>query len=225
MRYLHKVAAIAIKDLRAEARTRDLTPAMLVYSLIVIVVFNFVFEPGVAERGSLAPGVLMIAFTFAGMLGLSRSFAAEREEEALRGLVLAPMDRSAIYLGKLLSNLAFLFGIALTSLLAVGFFFNLDILRVLARLALVLLLAILGFVAVGTIYAGLASNIRFREVLLPILLFPVIVPILIAAVNAMGMIMRDRPMADASQWLRLMVGYDAIFVIVGVLIFDNVVRE
>ncbi|MGQ9629060.1 MAG: heme exporter protein CcmB [bacterium] len=225
MSYLRKVLAIAVKDLRSEARARELTPAMLVFSLIVIVIFNFAFEPGLQNRDVLAPGILWVAFAFSGMMGLVRSFAAEREQDAIRGLMLAPMDRSAIYLGKLLSNLIFLLGVEAVGLLAFGIFFNIDIFPFLPGLSVVLVLATLGFVAVGTLYAAMASNIRLREILLPILLFPVIVPVLIAAVKATGGVLKGQPLSDVRSWLNLLVVYDGIFTVVGVLTFEYVVGE
>lgn len=225
MNYLRKVLTIAGKDLRSEARTRELTPAVLVFSLIVIVIFNFAFEPGARKQELLAAGVLWVAFTFSGMLGLVRSFAVEGEQGAILGLMLAPMDRSAIYLGKLLSNFIFLSVVETVGLLAFGVFFNFDLFPILHRLAVVLVLATLGFVAVGTLYAAMAANIRLREVLLPVLLFPVIVPILIAAVRATGGVLDGQSLETVSGWLKLLGAYDGIFLVVGVLTFEYVIGE
>lgn len=225
MRYFRKVLAITVKDLLLEAHARELTPAMLVFSLIVIVIFNFTFEPGMQNRESIAPGILWVAFAFSGMLGLARSFAAEREQEAIRGLMLAPMDHSVIYLGKLLSNLVFLFFVEVISILAFGIFFNINIFPLLPGLGAVMGLATLGFVAVGTLYAAMASNIRLREVLLPVLLFPIIVPVLIAAVKATGGILDGKQLSDLRGWLNLLIGYDCIFIVVGVLTFEYVIGE
>lgn len=225
MRYFRKVLAITVKDLQIEAHARELTPAMLIFSLIVIVIFNFAFEPGMQNQEVITPGILWIAFTFAGTLGLARSFASEREQEAIRGLMLAPMDLSAIYLGKLFSNLIFLFIVETISILAFGIFFNINIFPLLPGLGAIMGLATLGFVAIGTLYAAMASNIRLREVLLPVLLFPIIVPVLIAAVKATGGVLEGQPLSDLRGWLNLLVAYDGIFIVVGILTFEYVIGE
>ena len=225
MRYIRKVLAIASKDLRTEARRRDLLPSMIVFAMVVIVIFNFVFAPELEERESFAPGVLLVVFTFTGMLGLSRSFAMEREQDAMRGLLLAPVDRSAIYLGKLLSNLFFLSLILAISLVVLGIFFNLDVFRLLPRLGVVLALTVFGFVAVGTLYAAIATNIRLRELLLPILLFPVNVPLIIASVGALGGIFQGKELSEVGDWLKLLAAYDVIFIVLGMLTFEFVVGE
>jgi heme exporter protein B len=225
MKFIRKVFAIAMKDLLSEARARELTPAMLVFSLTVIIICNFTFEPGMQNHEAIAPGILWVAFAFAGMLGLSRSFTAEREQEAIRGLMLAPMDRGAIYLGKLISNLIFLFGVELISLFAFGIFFNVDILRYLPGLGLIIILGTLGFVAVGTLYAAMTSNVRLREVLLPVLLFPIVVPVLIAAVKATGEVLQGQQLSAVRGWLNLLGVYDGIFIVVGVLTIEYVIGE
>ncbi len=225
MKYFGKVFTIAVKDLLSEARARKLTPAMMVFSLIVIIIFNFVFEPGFHKIESLGPGILWVAFSFAGMMGLARSFSAEQEQGALRGLMLAPMDRSAIYLGKLISNIIFLFGIEFISLLAFSVFFNIDIFHLLPGLGAVLGMATLGFVAIGTLYSAMVLNIRMREVFLPVLLFPVMVPVLIAAVQSTEQVLKGNPLSDAGNWLGLLAAYDVIFTVIGLLTFEFVIGE
>lgn len=225
MRYLRTVVTVALKDLRLEARTRDLVPAMMVFSLTVIVVFNFTFEPGLENREAFAPGVLLVAFTFAGMLGLTRSFALELEEGAIRGLLLAPVDRSAVYLGKMLSNLIQLIGVLAFSITALGVLFNIDIFSRLPQMTAILGLAALGFVAVGTLYAAMATNIRLREILLPILFFPVYIPVIIAAMKAMEGVIQGQQLHQVGSWINLLAAYDVIFLIVGILTFEYVIGE
>ncbi len=225
MNYFGKVLAISVKDIISEGRTKKLVPAMLVFSLTVIIIFNFLFEPGTQNLKSLAPGILWVAFSFAGMLGLGRSFSDEQEQGTLKGMMLAPVDRSAIFLGKLLSNLLFLFGVEISSLLAFGIFFNLNILPLLPGLSAVLGLATFGFVTVGSLYSALASNIRLRELLLPVLLFPVIIPVLLAAVQLTGVVLRNQPIIEARGWLNLLIGYDGIFIVIGLLTFEYVIGE
>lgn len=225
MRFLRTVVAVAVKDLRLEARTRDLVPAMLVFSFTVIVVFNFTFEPGLQNREAFAPGVLLVAFTFAGMLGLSRSFALELEQSAIQGLLLAPVDRGAVYLGKMLSNFILLIVVLAASLIALGVLFNIDIFGRLPQMAVILGLAALGFVAVGTLYAAMATNIRLREILLPILFFPVYIPVIIAAMEALEGVLQGQELHQVGNWIQLLAAYDAVFLIVGILTFEYVVGE
>ncbi len=225
MKYFGKVFTIAKKDLLSEVRARKLTPAMMVFSLIVIIIFNFVFEPGLQRVESLGPGILWVTFSFAGMMGLARSFSSEQEQSALRGLMLAPVDRSAIYLGKLISNLIFLFGIEFISLLVFSVFFNIDIFRFLPGLGAVLGIATLGFVAIGTLYSAMVLNIRLREVFLPVLLFPVMIPVLIAAVQLTAHVLEGNSLSDAGKWLGLLAAYDVIFLTVGLMTFEFVIGE
>lgn len=225
MKYLRKVLTVTAKDLRIEARSHDRVPSMIVFSLIVIVIFNFSFEPGLENRAAFAPGVLLVAFSFAGLLGLSRSFALEREHEAIQGLLLAPVDRSALYLGKMLSNFIFLIIIMIFSLAALGFFFNIGIFPLMHRIWAIIGLTVLGFVAVGTLYAAMATNIRLREILLPILFFPIIVPIIIAAVKALDGVFLGQKLSEVGSWLKLLAAYDVIFIVVGILTFEYVISE
>ncbi len=225
MGYLETVAVIVLKDLRLEARTRDLVPAMVVFSLTVIAIFNFAFEPGRQDREAFASGVLLVAFTFAGMLGLARSFALELEQGALRGMLLAPVARSAIYLGKMLSNLILLLGVLAINVIVLGVLFNIDMIEGLPQTAAILSLAALGFVAVGTLYAAIAANIRLREILLPILFFPVYIPVIIAAVKALESVFKGHGLSQAGRWIELLAAYDIIFLVVGLFTFEYVVEE
>ena len=180
--YLHQVEAILWKDLVIEARSKDAILSILVFGIVALTVFVFSFELRADTTALVAPGVLWVAILFAGTLGLGRTFSAERERGSLEGLLLCPVDRSAIYVAKLLVNLFF---IGLAELILVptfGAFFDVHVLN--AGLLLVILLGTVGFAAVGTVFAAMAVNTRAREVLLPILLLPVLVPLIIASVKA-----------------------------------------
>jgi heme exporter protein B len=225
MKFFGKVFTIAVKDLLSEVRARKLTPAMIVFSLIVIIIFNFVFEPGLQKVETIGPGILWVAFSFAGMMGLARSFSSEQEQGALRGLMLAPVDRSAIYLGKLISNLIFLFGIELISLLVFSVFFNIDIFRFLPALGVVLGIATLGFVSIGTLYSAMVLNIRLREVFLPVLLFPIMIPVMIGVVQLTAQVLQGNRLSESGKWLGLLAAYDVIFLTVGLMTFEFVVGE
>ena len=224
IRYLGKVAAVLWKDLIAEWRTRDVLSAMLVFSLLVILIFNFAFELRRSELLSFAPGALWVAFTFAGVLGLNRSLVREVDGGGIEALLLAPVDRGAIYLAKVLGNTAFILLVELLILPIFAVIANLPLLR--GGLLPVLLLGTLGFAAVGTLLAAMAVRTRTREVMLPVLLFPVAVPVIIASVRATaGILSGPGAGAPVESWLRLLAVYDVIFLVVAYLTFEFVIEE
>jgi heme exporter protein B len=196
--------------------------SMFIFALIVILVFSFSFDLRVAITSQVAPGVLWVAITFSGMLGLARSFVLERDQGCLDGLLLCPMDRSTLFLGKMLSNLVFM---SLTQVLIVPLAFALFNLAFDPRLPLILLLGILGFSAVGTLVSAMTVHAQAREVMLPILLFPVVIPVIIAAVKLTSGIVDGRPWADMRHWMQLLVGFDVILMVVSSLAFEYVVEE
>jgi len=169
------------------------------------------------------PGILWVAITFAGTLGLNRSFVIEQDKGSLAGLLLAPVDRSAIYFGKMLSNLLFMLVVEMFLLPLVMILFNQPLLR--WEHVLVLLLGTYGFAAVGTVFSAMAVNTRAREVLLPILLFPVVVPVLLAGVKMTGALLDGETLSSVSNWLRLILIYDIGFTVVAYLTFGFVVEE
>jgi heme exporter protein B len=221
--YWKAIAAIAWKDLAAELRSRELLSAMLVFSLLVILIFNFALELDIATRRSVTSGVLWTTFAFAGTLGLNRSMAVEKDRGCLDGLLLAPVDRSAIYFGKVISNLAFMLIVEAIVLPVYSVLYNVNLFQ--PGLLMVILLGSVGYVAVGTLLSSMAVQTRTRDVLLPILLFPVVVPILIAAVKASGGYLTEAPMTDILPWLNLLIAYDVIFTAIAFMVFDYVVEE
>ena len=221
--FLRAVAAITWKDLAAEFRSRELFSAMLVFALLVILIFNFAIELEPKLRSTITPGVLWVTFAFAGTLGLNRSMAVEKDRGCLDGLLLAPVDRSAIYFGKMLSNLVFMLVVEAIVLPVYSVLYNTNLF--IPGLLLVILLGSIGYVAVGTLLSSMAVQTRTRDVLLPILLFPVIVPILLAAVKASGGFLEGLPMEQIWPWLNLLIGYDVIFTAVAFMVFDAVVEE
>jgi len=220
--YWKAIAAIAWKDLAAELRSRELLSAMLVFSLLVILIFNFALELDIATRRSVTSGVLWATFAFAGTLGLNRSMAIE-DRGCLDGLLLAPVDRSAIYFGKVISNLAFMLIVEAIVLPIYSVLYNVNLFQ--PGLLMVILLGSIGYVTVGTLLSSMAVQTRTRDVLLPILLFPVVVPILIAAVKASGGYLTNAPMTDILPWLNLLIVYDVIFTAIAFMVFDFVVEE
>ncbi len=215
--------AVVWKDLAAELRSRELLSSMLVFALLVILIFNFALELDARERANVTSGVLWVTFTFAGTLGLNRSMAIEKDRGCLDGLLLAPVDRSAIYFGKAFGNLVFMLVVELIVLPVYTVLYNTNLF--LPGLLLVILLGSIGYVAVGTLLASMAVQARTRDVLLPILLFPVVIPVVIAAVKGSGGFLQAIPLDEITPWINLLVVYDVIFTAVAFMVFDYVVEE
>ena len=221
--FLRAVGAVAWKDLAAELRSRELFTSMMVFSLLVILIFNFALELDISTRKSVTAGVLWVTFAFAGTLGLNRSMSIEKDQGSLDGLLLAPVDRSAIYFGKVLSNLTFMLIVEAIVLPVYSFLYNVNLLQ--PGLMLVLVLGSIGYIVIGTLLAAMAVQSRTRDVMLPILLFPVVIPVLIAAVRASnGYLTGDDP-ANIAPWLNLLIVYDVIFTSLAYMVFDFVVEE
>lgn len=223
MSFGETVLAILWKDVRAEFRTKDIFSGMFVFALLAVLVFTFAFDLRVENVRQVLPGVIWVVIAFAGMLGLNRSFVLEQDRGSLAGLLLAPVDRSAIYLGKMLANLVFMLVVEAVLLPLMVVFFDVNVLA--PSLLLIVLLGTLGFAIVGTVFAGIAVNTRAREVLLPILLLPVMVPVLIAAVKASGGLLDGETLAEQGTWLRILGAFDVIFLAVAYMTFDYVLEE
>jgi heme exporter protein B len=221
--FLRALWAIVWKDLAAELRSRELLSSMLVFALLVIFIFNFALELDAKTRYSVTSGVLWVTFVFAGTLGLNRSMAMEKDRGCLDGLLLAPVDRSAIYFGKTIGNLIFMLIVEAIVLPVYSLLYNVNLFN--PGLILVVLLGSIGYVAVGTLLSSMAVQTRTRDILLPILLFPVILPVIIAAVKASGGFLQGAPMAEITPWLNLLIVYDLIFTAVSFMVFDYIVEE
>ena len=222
--FMRAMGAVVWKDLAAELRSRELLSSMLVFALLVILIFNFALELDAAERASVTSGVLWVTFVFAGTLGLNRSMAIEKDRGCLDGLLLAPVDRTAIYFGKAVANLVFILVVAAIVLPVYSVLYNTNLLAQ-PGLMLVILLGAEGYVAVGTLLATMAVQTRTRDILLPILLFPVVIPVLVAAVKASSGFLQGLPMDEITPWLNLLVTYDVVFTAVAFMVFDFVVEE
>jgi len=225
MRTARVIWAIVMKDLRVEWRRRETLAGMCMFGLLAVFLFNFAFEPAREETLRLLPGLLWVAFAFAGVMGFNRSFAAEGENSGLEGMRLAPVDPGAIYLGKMLANLFFL-GIAeVVVVCAASLWYNFSFVPALGRFALVTFLCTLGYVAVGTTFGAIAANTRMREVMLPALQFPVAVPVFIAGVEASTAALRGGSGSDYASWVRLAAGFSVIFLAVSYMLFEYVLEE
>ena len=221
--YLRAVGAILWKDIAAELRSRELLGSMLVFALLVILMFNFALELDVRVRQTVTAGVLWVTFAFAGTLGLNRSMAIEKDRGCLDGLLLAPVDRSALYFGKVLSNLLFMIIVEAIILPLYSLLYNVNLSQ--PGLIVVVLLGSIGYVVVGTLLSAMAAQARTRDILLPILLFPVVLPVLIAAVRATTGVLQGLPLEDYQAWINLLIAYDVIFLGVAIVTFDYVVEE
>ena len=221
--YFRAVFAVAWKDLAAELRSRELLSAMLVFSVLVLLIFYFALELDIKARMDITAGALWVTFAFAGTLGLNRSMAIEKDRGCLDGLLLAPVDRSAIYFGKTISNLAFMLVVEAIVLPLYSVMYNVNLFH--PGLLGVTLLGSVGYAAVGTLLAAMSVQTRTRDVLLPILLFPVIIPVLVAAVKASSGFLTGAEMVEITPWVNILLVYDVIFIAVAFMVFDFVVEE
>jgi len=225
MSYLGIVALVAAKDLRTELRSREQALSLMVFALLVLVVFNFAFDFTILDFGSLGPGILWVAFIFSGVLALNHAFRIEREQDRIEGILLAPIDRSAFYLGKVLSTVIFMGTVEAVLVPLSAILFNQSITPRLGLMVLALVLNTIGFAAVGTLFAAITTQTRRSEVLLPLLLFPAAVPIALAAVRATSHILAGRPFARYANWIYMSAAYDLVFIAAAVLLFDYALQE
>ncbi len=221
--YLRALWAIIFKDLSTEFRSREMLSSMLVFALLVIILFNFALELESRTSASLTAGLLWVTFAFAGTLGLNRSMAMEKDRGCLDGLLLAPVDRSVIFFGKAAGNLIFMMLVEVIVLPVYSILFNINLFT--PGLVLVILLGSIGYVVVGTLLSSMTVQARTRDVLLPILLFPVILPVLIAAVKASGGFIQRIETPDIMPWINLLVVYDVVFTALAWMTFDFIVEE
>ena len=222
-RYFQVVWAVLWKDLRIELRTKDIFTSMAVFAVLALMIFNFAFELRIPDKTAVIPGVLWVTITFSGVLGLGRAFISEKDRGSMAGLLLAPVDRSAIYFGKMLASLIFILVMEIFLLPLMVIFFNTNFISL--PLLLVLFLGTLGFAAVGTVFSGLAVNTRTREVLLPVLLFPVMLPVLMAGIRATIGFMEGDTLIEMMKWVNLLIFFDLLYLVVAYMTFDFVVEE
>ena len=217
------ISALLWKDIVLEARTKDIVVAMLIFSLLIILVFNFAIDPAPQRLALVAPGILWIAFVFGGVLGLTRSFALEKENSNMHGLMLAPVSRDTIFFGKTLAIFLLMLLVEAVVLPIFAVFYNLSLAT--PELVPVIVLATLGIATVGTVFSAMAVNTRAREVMLPLLFLPVALPIIIAAVEATGVVIQDSGMGDLGRWLPFLATFDAIFLVVCPIAFHLIIED
>jgi heme exporter protein B len=218
------ITAIVFKDIVIEMRSKESISSMLMFGILVLVIFLFAFESRGLEKGMVGPGELWVAYSFAAILGLNRSLAMEIDNDCLQGLLLAPLGRGELYIGKVASNFAFMM---IAELVVLPVFFilnNLNFDRRFFAIAGVSVLGTLGIAAVGTILSTISGNTRMKEVMLPILQIPLTVPVVIAAVESTSQIMNnDTP--EISAWLTILAGFSIVYLTVSYLVFEFAVEE
>jgi heme exporter protein B len=220
----HAAGVILAKELRLELRTRELLNATVVFGIVVVVLFSFAFDPTVAESRRYGPGLLWIAFLFAGSLMLHPSFAREQSNDTLDALRLAPISSFAILLGKMLANFIFLSVAEIILVPVFSVLYNVSLTGIVGRLILVLVLGTLGIVITGTVFAAIAAHSRMRELMLPLLLLPILAPVLIAAVEATSSLFGDSPVLDRT-WVTFLAAFDVVFMTASWLLCDFLVEE
>lgn len=222
--FVGQMLAVAGKDLRLEFRSRERVLTMITFAALVAVVFSFALDPTVRARALLG-AMLWVTILFAGTLGLGRSFTLEREQEALTGVLLTPIDRGALYLGKFLANLGILLLVEAAIFPVYALFFQASFAGSLTALAGVVVLASIGFIALGTLFSAVTAHTRLGETLLPILLLPLMIPVVIFAATATQRLLIGRPVAEVAANLRMLLAFDLIYLAVCTVLFRFVVDE
>ena len=223
--FFRQVWALLAKDLKAEWRTREIFTSVSVFALSVVVVFNFAIGSDPEIIRQVAPGVLWVALIFAMVLGLQRGVQAESDEDCLQGVLLALGDRSAWFVAKTVANLLYLLIVAVCTLPLFSIWFRIGIVSCLVSLGVILMLGMLGFSAIGTLFSVLALNTRMREIMLPLLFLPVSVPLTIGSVYATAALIDGKRLAEITDFITLIVVFDIIFIVLALLVFDYLVEE
>ena len=223
MGFLRQIMVIAVKDLRAELRTKEAVNASFAFALVILILFNFAFDPGEDLTRVISGGLLWIVFAFAGMLVLNRSFSRELPNDCLDAMIAAPISRAALFLGKTLANFVLVLAVELVSMPVFGVFYNVHWTRQFWPLLAVLALGAWGLSVIGTIFSALTVNIRLRELMLPLLIFPMMIPSLMAAMQLSAHLVVGNPVPpELELWFRMLVAYDVIFTALAVTLIETV---
>jgi heme exporter protein B len=221
--FVRHVFTIAAKDLRSELRTKEAVNASLAFSIVILVLFSFIFDSASEEFRDLTGGLLWMVFMFAGALVLNRSFAREMLNDCLDGLMAAPVPPAALFMGKALANFALLFAVELISLPVFGLFYDVRWVSVFWPLMLVIVLGTWALTVIGTVFSALTINLRLRELMLPTLVYPLMIPALVAAMTLTTDLLAGTPIGgDNLIWIKVLVAFDAIFTAVAVTMIDTV---
>jgi heme exporter protein B len=229
--FLRNIATLAWKDLRVEFRSREILYTMTFFAAMVLLIFSFAFIKESVPISDVVPGILWVAVAFSGTLGLSRAFDREREAETMRGLLLTPTSRTALFLGKAVGICVFMLLVEVVVVPMVALLFDSPLFANPLPLVLILVLATIGFSVVGCVFAAMLLRARSRDVLLPVVLYPILVPLLIAGTKATGGLLEGldfgapADLATAYFWIKFLLVYDAIFVLVALWTFESLVIE
>jgi heme exporter protein B len=223
MGFIRQVLVIMAKDLRAELRTKEAINASLSFALVVLLLFSFAFDPSEETTREISGGLLWIVFAFAGTLLLNRSFARELNNDCLDALISAPISGAALFLGKALANYVLVLAVELIALPLFGVFYNVRWTSQFWQLMMVIALATWGMTVTGTMFSALTVNIRLREVMLPILNFPILIPALLGAMQLTSSLVAGKPITEANDsWLKMLIGFDVMYTAVSVALVETV---
>ncbi len=224
-KYFSTVYYIVEKDLLLEVKSKEVVVSMLLFSLLVVIVFSFIFEPGAEYKNDLVGGILWMAFIFSGVLGLNKSMLNETTGGNLNALLLAPVDRSAVFFGKVVSNCFFLVIMEAITIPIFMVFYNINIFGHSVLAALVIFLGTYGFSVLGTLFSLISVKTKTREVMLPLLLLPLMIPIILAGIQCLNIYIKNGDITESYKWLKLIGVFDVIFTAVIFAIFDYIVEE
>jgi heme exporter protein B len=222
--FARRTWAIVWKDVLVERRSKETVNAVLFFSVLLLFIFEFTLGGDRERLAAVLPGLLWLGVLLAGLLGLGRSFVLERENDCWEALLLTPGDKGAVYLGKLCGNLLLMALVEVVMVTLFTLFMNVEVGRALPGLVLVLALGTLGIAAVGTLFGAMTAHVRARELLFPVLLLPVLVPVLLATVQATEALLLGEPLAAVAHWLKLLGAADVIYIVAGLLTFDVVLE-
>ena len=221
--YFSRIFTLMWKDILLETRTKENITPIIIFASLVLLIFNFALDPTPILIGSVAPGILWTAITFSGILGMSRTFILEKDNGSLEGIIICPVSREIIYFGKMLASLVFMLLIEALIFPIFGILFNLPIL--IPSVILIAFLTTLGFAAIGTIFSAISVHTRAREIMLPILFFPIVVPIILAAVESTSLAIQFEGWKGIISWIQLIVVFDIIFIVVSAFLFQFALEE
>lgn len=224
-KYFKTIYYIFEKDIMLEMKSKEVINSMLIFSLLTVIVFSFIFEPGAEYKIDLVGGILWMAIVFAGILGLNKSMMSEINGGNLNALLLAPVDKSAIFFGKVLSNFTFLIFMEFITIPIFTVFYNVNIFKYTLLSVPVFILGTYGFSVLGTLFSIISVKSRTREVMLPILLLPLMIPVILAAIQSINIFIKGDEISDAFRWIKLIVSFDLVFTFVVYAIFDYIVEE
>lgn len=225
MIFIKKLWAIVWKDLKSEYRTKEMILSMCLFSFLVLIIFNFAFVLESKDLQEIFPGLLWVAFLFSGLMGLRRSFVVERDRGTLPGLLLCPISPWGIFLAKMIVVFIFTAIMEIFTLAIFAILYNINLLPFLFPLGLIIFLGTLGFTTIGTIFSAMSANTKARDVMISLLVFPVAIPIIIASVKATGAILNGESLQNIFPWLKILIAFDLLFLLIAHLSFRFIMEE